>query len=95
MVARGRKLGALPELVSTWIGPWRVMPAAEAQHGYIVETIVTGQCTTVHVAMGIPYGDNSLRTTEKLRNVFPTLKSGGEFQMQAIGAVVLSIDNDD
>lgn len=42
LVARVRKNGALPKLVSTWTGLRRVVSAA-GQHVYRVENIVTGK----------------------------------------------------
>lgn len=42
-----------------------------------------------------PYADSSLAVTEDIKGVFPTLKSQGEFDTEAIRAVTLSTDSEE
>ena len=48
LVTRVRKLGSATKLVTTWTGPWRVVPGG-SPHVYSVEDIVTGEAEEVYV----------------------------------------------
>ena len=59
LVARVRKLGSAPKLVTTWTGPWRVVSGG-SPHVYNVQDIVTGGTEEVHVVRMRAYADSSL-----------------------------------
>jgi len=69
LVARVRKRGVTPKLVSTWTGPWRVV-TAETDHLYGVQNIVSGDIRDVHVARLRYYADRELGMTAQLKDVF-------------------------
>ena len=69
LVARVRKRGVTPKLVSKWTGPWRVV-TAETGHLYGVENIVSGDIRDVHVARLRYYADRELGMTAQLKDVF-------------------------
>ena len=59
LVARVRKLGSAPKLVTTWTGPWRVVSSG-SPHVYNVQDIVTGHTKEVRVVRMRAYADSSL-----------------------------------
>ena len=89
LVARVRKLGRVPKLIQTWIGPWRVVPGG-SEHVRVVEDIVTGETKEVHVVRIRPYADSSLVVGTEVREVFEMTKHQGEFEI----AVVISVGKD-
>ena len=68
MVARARRPGSMPKLVSTWIGPWRIV-TADKVHVYGVQSIITGEVKDVHVVRLRFYVDEDLETTAGLREL--------------------------
>ena len=83
MVARARRPGSMPKLVSTWTGPWRIVTADKA-HVYGVQNIVTGEVKEVHVVRLRFYADKDLEMTATLKEVLQHAFIQGEFEMAGI-----------
>lgn len=92
MVAWANTRGYLNKLVSTWTGPSRVVSAAGSQQVYGVEDIDTGERKEVHIARMSPRTDESLVVMEGAFGGLGNAKTQGEFQMEAIQAVAISVD---
>ena len=83
LVARVRKLGSAPKLVTTWTGPWRVVLGG-SPHVYNVQDIVTGETKEVHVVRMRAYADSSLAVGAEVQGLFEMTKHQGEYEMQDI-----------
>ena len=53
MVARVRRSGLTPKLMSAWTGPWRIV-TADKIYVYRVQNVVTGEVKDVPRACGTP-----------------------------------------
>ena len=69
LYARVRWQGVTPKLMSTWTGPWRVV-AADHDHVYSVQNIVSGKIHQAHVACLRFYADSQLNITSAVKDVF-------------------------
>ena len=78
MMGRVRWSGSTPKLVSTSIGPWRIVKAVKV-HVHDVQNIVTGEVKDVHVVRLWFYVDKDLETTAALKEVFQHAFTQGEF----------------
>ena len=78
LAARLGGFGTTPKLVSTWIGPWRIVDRVA------VENIVNGEVEDAHVARPRYHADNELEVTAELSEVFQYALAQGEFEMEAI-----------
>ena len=58
-----------PKLMSTWIGPWRVV-GANNSHVYSVRKIVSAKVHTAHVARLRFYAVADLNITAEIKDVF-------------------------
>ena len=83
LVARVRKLGSTPTLVTTWTGPWRVVSSG-SPHVYNVQGIVTGEAKEVHVVRMRAYAHSSLAVGAEVQGLFEMTKHQGEFEIQDI-----------
>ncbi|MEP0580138.1 MAG: reverse transcriptase domain-containing protein [Marinobacter sp.] len=83
LYARVRRQGATPKLLSTWTGPWRVV-AADHDHVYSVQNIVSGKVHQAHVARLRFYADATLNVTADLKDVFQHSFAQGECRMNAL-----------
>ena len=83
MVARVRRPGSTPKLVSTWTGPWRIVTADKA-HVYGVQNIITGEANDVRVARLRFYADKDLEMTATLKEVLQHAFIQGGFEMAGI-----------
>ena len=83
LVARVRKLGSAPKLVTTWTGPWRVVSGG-SPHVYNVQDIVTGETKEVHVVRMRAYADSSLAVGAEVKGLFEMTKHQGEYEIQDI-----------
>ena len=83
LVARVRKLGSAPKLVTTWTGPWRVVSGG-SPHVYNVQDIVTGETKEVRVVRMRAYADSSLAVGAEVQGLFEMTKHQGEYEMQDI-----------
>ena len=80
IVARVRRPGSTPKLVSTWTGPWRII-AVDKVHVYDVQNIVTGEVKNVHVVRLRFHGDKDLEMTVALKEVFQHAFTQAKFEM--------------
>ena len=69
MVARVRRPGSTPKLVTTWTGPWRIV-TADKVHVYDVQSIVTSEVKDVYVVRLRFYADKDLERTAASKEVF-------------------------
>ena len=69
MVARIRRRGSTPKLVSMSTDPWRIVKAVKV-HVYGVQNIVTGEVEDVHEVRLRFYADKALEMTAALKEVF-------------------------
>ena len=83
LVARIRKLGSAPKLVTTWTGPWRVVSGG-FPHVYTVQDIVTVETKEVHVVRMRAYADSSLAVGAEVQGLFEMTKHQGEYEIQDI-----------
>ncbi|CAM9475825.1 unnamed protein product [Ascophyllum nodosum] len=83
LVARVRKVGSAPKLVTTWTGPWRVVSGG-SPHVYNVQDIVTGETKEVHVVRMRAYADSSLAVGAEVQGLFEMTKHQGEYEIQDI-----------
>ena len=83
LVARVRKLGSAPKLVTTWTGPWRVVSGGSA-HVYNVQDIVTSETKEVHVVRMRAYADSALAVGAEVQGLFEMMKHQGEHEIQDI-----------
>ncbi len=83
LVARVRRSGSTPKLVTTWTGPWRIVTAAQ-QHVYGVQNIISGEVRDVHVVRIRCYADSELEITSDLKDVFQRSFTQGQFEMSAL-----------
>ena len=86
LVARVRKQGKHPKLMSTWTGPWRI-ENDDREHVYNVSNIVTGETREAHVTRMRLYADNSLNVTAPFKEVFQHIHQQGEYHIRAITGV--------
>ena len=93
MVARVRKSGATPKLVTTWTGPWRVV-TAEQPHVYGVQNIISGEVRDVHVVRLCFYADSALDITSDLKDVFQHSFTQGQFEMSGLVDMAEADDGD-
>ena len=83
MVARARRPGSTPKLVSTWTGPWRNV-TADKVHVYGIQNILMDEVKDVHVIRLRFYPDKDLEMTATLKEVFQHAFTQGEFEMAGI-----------
>ena len=83
MVARVRRPGSTPKLVSTWTDPWRIVTVDEV-HVYGVQNIVTGEVKDVHMVRLRFYADKDLKMTVALKEVFQHAFTQGESEVAGI-----------
>ena len=83
LVARDRKLGSAPKLVTTWTGPWRVVSGG-SPHVYNVQDIVTVETKEVHVVRMHAYADSSLAIGAEVQGLFEMTTHQGEYEIQDI-----------
>ena len=83
MVARVRRPGSTPKLVSTWTGPWRSV-AADKVHMYGVQNTVTSKIKDVHVVRLRFYADEYLEMMAALKELFQHAFTQGKFEMAGI-----------
>ena len=83
MVARVRRPASTPNLVSTWTGPWPILPADKV-HVYGVQSIVMGKVKDVHVVHLRFYADKDLEMTAALNDVFQHAFTQVELEMAGI-----------
>ena len=83
MVARVRRPGSTPKLVSTWRGPWRVI-TADKICVYGVQNLITGEVKDVHVVRLLFYEDKYLEMTVALKEVFQHAFTESEFETAEI-----------
>lgn len=69
LVARIRRVGSHPKLMSKWVGPWRVVND-DKEHVYTIEVIVTGKTRDVHVVRIRFYADWALEVDGPLQQLF-------------------------
>ena len=69
MMARVRRPGLTPKLVSTWTGPWRII-TADKVHLYGVQNIVTDEENDMHVVRLRFYAEKELEMTAALKEMF-------------------------
>ncbi|CAN0010642.1 unnamed protein product, partial [Choristocarpus tenellus] len=83
MVARFRKRGSRPKLVSTWTGLRRVVEA-ETPHVYQVQNIISKDLHEVHVSRLRFYSNKELEVTKELKETFQYMHNQGDLEMSAI-----------
>ena len=83
LVARVRKLGSAPKLVTTWTGPWRVVSGG-SPYVYNVQDIVTGETKEVHVVRMRAYAEASLAVGAEVQGLFEMTKHQREYEIQDI-----------
>ena len=92
LVARVRKLGNAPKLVTIWTGPWCVVSGG-SPHVYTVQDIVTGETKEVHVVRMRAYADLSLVVGAEVQGLFEMT----EYEIQDIlniGEDLLNAEDD-
>ena len=83
LVARVRKPGSAPKLVTTWTGPWRVVSGG-SPHVYNVQDVVSGETKGVYVVRMLAYVDSSLAVGAEVQGLFEMTKHQGEYEIQDI-----------
>ena len=68
MVAKVRRPGSTPKLVSPWTGPYQIV-MADKVHVYGDQNIVTGEVKNMHVARLRFYADKELEMTAAVKEV--------------------------
>ena len=82
-MARVRRPGSTPKLVSTWTGPWQTV-TADMVHVYGVQNIVKGEVKDEHVVNLQFYAVKDLVMTAAVKEVFQHAFTHGEFEMAGI-----------
>ena len=83
MVARVRRLGSTPMLVSTWTGSCRIV-MVDKVHVNDVQGFVTGEVKDEHVVRLRFYADKNMEMTAALKKVLQHAFSQGESEMAGI-----------
>ena len=83
MVARVRRPGLTPKLVSTWTGPRQIV-TADKVHVYGVQNTITGDVKDGHVVRLRFCADIDLEMTAALKEVFQHAFTQGELEMAGI-----------